>query len=79
MWEIFIAIASFSVGYIWCALFRKDDRDRTIETLRKTNAALVRRIYLLEQVYQSRRVKKMKKRLEIKKACNKSKCDGSCK
>ncbi len=79
MWELIIAIASFSIGYVWCALFRVDDRDKTLETLRKKNAALVRRLYLIEQVYQPRRAKKIKQRLEKKKTCDKVKCDGSCK
>mgnify|MGYP001215123352 CR=1 FL=1 len=79
MWEIIIAAAGFLSGYIWCVLFRVDSRDQTIETLRKTNAALARRIYLIEQVYQPRRAKKIKQRLEKKKTCDKGKCDGSCK
>ena len=79
MWEIIIAVAGFSIGYVWCALFKVDDRDKKIDTLRKTNNALVRRLYLVEQVYQPRRVKKIKKRLEKKKNCDKGKCDGSCK
>ena len=78
MWEIIFAIAGFSIGYVWCILFRRDDRDKTIDTLRKTNAALVRRLYLIEQVYQPRRTKKIKQRLEKKKTCDKGKCDGSC-
>ena len=79
MWEIIIAAAGFSTGYVWCVLFRVDRRDKTIETLRKTNAALARRLYLIEQVYQPRRVKKIKQKLQKKKACDKGKCDGSCK
>ena len=79
MWEIIIAAAGFSFGYVWCALFRVNDHEKTIETLKKTNAALLRRLYLLEQVYQPRRVKKIKQRLDKKKSCDKGKCDGSCK
>ncbi len=79
MWEIITALAGFSIGYVWCAFFKTNQKDKKIDTLRKTNSALVRRLYLLEQVYQPRRVKKIKKRLSKKKNCHKEKCDGSCK
>ena len=79
MWEIITAAAGFSIGYVWCALFRRDARDKKIETLEKTNAALLRRLYLVEQVYQPRRVKKIKQKLDKKKSCDKGACDGSCK
>ena len=79
MWEIIASIAGFSIGYVWCALFRRNEKDKKIETLSKTNSALLRRLYLLEQVYQPRRTKKIKKKIEKRKNCEKSRCDGSCK
>ena len=79
MWEIIAALIGFAIGYACCVLFRISDVDKEVAKLRKTNAALVRRLFLLEQVYQPRRIKKVQKRIKLKKSCDKGKCDGSCK
>ena len=82
MWFAVGTVIGFFAGFIWCVLFSKRTNHEAVIRLKKENAALARKVHLIEHIYSSRRAKKLRIKSSLsskKKSCDKSSCDGSCK